>query len=349
MSAQRQTIALYALGAPGAELCRRLATELDSTDVFLPARHARQDLAESSFESLHAILAENFKRYSGHVLVCAAGMAIRCFAPLMQGKDKDPAVVVLDQHGKYAVSLLSGHLGGANDLATRVAQELGGQAVITTATDNLGLPSLELEAKRLGMKVENLSALAAVSGALVDGRKVALCDPGGWLSPVTDDYPYLFKSVEPDQAEGMTHEPMVWVGWQYLSKRDGWLILRPRCLVLGMGCNRSTRADELLALANEALSRTGAAKSCLKTIASAEAKQNEPGLLETARSLGVEPIFYDHDKLAQVEVPNPSEAARRCLGTASVCEAAAILASHNGPLILNKIKSKNATAAVAVI
>lgn len=349
MTAQRQTTALYALGAPGAELCRRLAPKLNSVDVFLPVRHARQDLNERSFESLHAILAENFRSYSGHVLVCAAGMAIRCFAPLMQGKDKDPAVVALDQHGKYAVSLLSGHLGGANDLASKVAQVLGGRAVITTATDNLGLPSLELEAKRLGMELENLSALAAVSGALVDGRKVALCDPGGWLSPVTSAQPELFRSVKPDQAEAMIQEPMVWVGWQSLPKRDGWLILRPRCLALGMGCNRSTRAAELLDLADEALAKAGAAKSCLKTLASAEAKRNEPGLLEVARSLGVEPVFYAHDKLDLVEVPNPSEAARRCLGTASVCEAAAILASNNGKLILNKIKSKNATAAVAVI
>jgi len=349
MTTRTHTTALYALGAPGAELCRRLASQLQGAEVFLPARHARQDLAENTFESLHAALAENFRRYSGHVLVCAAGMAIRCFASLMQGKAEDPAVVVLDQHGKYAVSLLSGHLGGANDLARQVAQELGGRAVITTATDNLGLPSLEMEAQRLGLQVDNLSALAAVSGALVDGRKVALCDPGGWLSPVASDYPDLFRSIEPDQAEGMTQEPVVWVAWQNLPKREGWLVLRPRCLALGMGCNRSTSAAELLDLADEALSRAGAAKSCLKTLASAEAKRDEPGLLAAARSLGVEPVFYAHGELAQVQVPNPSEAAMRCLGTASVCEAAAILASNNGKLILNKIRSKNATAAVAVI
>jgi cobalt-precorrin 5A hydrolase len=349
MTTKTHTTALYALGAPGAELCRRLASQLQGAEVFLPARHARQDLTENTFESLHAALAENFKRYSGHVLVCAAGMAIRCFAPLMQSKAEDPAVVVLDHHGKYAVSLLSGHLGGANDLASQVAQALGGQAVITTATDNLGLPSLELEAKRLGLQVENLSALAAVSGALVDGRKVALCDPGGWLSPVTSAQPELFRLVEADQAGGKNHEPVVWVGWQNLPKRERWLILRPRCLVLGMGCNRSTSADELLALADEALAKAGAAKTCLKTIASAAAKRDEPGLLEAARTLGVEPIFYAHYELARVEVPNPSEAALRCLGTASVCEAAAILASDNGKLILNKIKSKNATAAVAMI
>jgi cobalt-precorrin 5A hydrolase len=240
-------------------------------------------------------------------------------------------------------------LGGANDLAIQVAHALGGQAVITTATDNLGLPSLEIEARRLGLQVENLDALAAVSGALVDGRRVAVCDPDGWLDPVLDQYPDLFERIKPEQAEGMASKHLVWVGWREMPKRGPWLVLRPRCVALGMGCNRSTSADELLTLAHEALQKADAAKTSLKVLASAEAKRDEPGLLQAARSLGVEPIFYDHGKLAQVEVPNPSNAALRCLGTASVCEAAAILASNNGTLVLNKIKSRNATAAVAVI
>lgn len=349
MIPEKQKVAIYALGVPGAELCRRLVPEFEAAEVFLPARHAREDLSERPFESLHAILAKNFNQYSGHVLACAAGMAIRCFAPLMQSKAKDPAVVVVDQHGKYAVSLLSGHLGGANDLARQVAQALGGQAVITTATDNLGLPSLEIEAKRLGLEVENLSALAGVSGALVDGRRVTVCDPSGWLSPVTEQHPDLFQPIDPGQAESLIGVPVVWVGWRTLESYDNWLVLRPRCVALGMGCNRATSVDELLHLAHEALTKASAANSSLKVLASADAKRDEPGLLEAARQLGVEPTFYDHDKLAQVEVPNPSQAALRCLGTASVCEAAAILASNNGTLVLNKIKSKNATAAVAVI
>jgi cobalt-precorrin 5A hydrolase len=345
----RESIALYALGTPGAELCRRLKPHLDRAEVFLAARHAQDDLGERPFESLPDILAENFNQYAGHVLICASGMAIRCFAPLLQGKAQDPAVVVVDQKGKYAVSLLSGHLGGTNDLARQVAQALGGQAVITTATDNLGLPSLELEAKRLGLEVENLNALAAVSGALVDGRKVAVCDPDGWLDPVLDQYPDLFERVKSDQANGLAEQTMVWVGWQTLPRRDQWLLLRPRCVALGMGCNRSTSADELLSLAHVALAKAGAVTSSLKTLASAEAKRNEPGLLQAARHLGVEPLFYDHEALARVKVPTPSKAALRCLGTASVCEAAAILASNNGILVLPKIKSENATAAVAVI
>ena len=315
----------------------------------MPQRHTRPECGENAFGSLHAVLADNFRHYEGHVLVCAAGMVIRCLAPLLQGKAQDPAVVVVDQNGEYAVSLVAGHLGGANELARRTALILGGEAVITTATDNLGLPSLEMEAKRLGLLVENLSALAGVSSSLVDSRKVLVCDPEGWLGAVTRGRHELFTLIAPDQAKAMMAQPLVWVGWQKLRVPRPWLVLRPPCLVLGMGCNRGTEVGELLQLARTALDKAGAAAGSLKTLASAEAKRHEPGLLETARRLGAQPVFYGHDDLARVEVPNPSEAALRCLGTGSVCEAAALLASQNGKLILPKIKSANATAAMALI
>lgn len=348
MSGKKERIALYALGVPGAKLCRRLAAGLEEAEVFLPRRHAEPEAGEHAFDSLHQILTENFLQYPGHVLICAAGMAVRCIAPLLRHKAQDPAVVVVDQLGHYAVSLLSGHLGGANDLARRVARALDGQAVITTATDNLGLPSLELEARRLGLGVENLGALAGVSAALVDGWPVPVCDPHGWLEPVTSRHPERFTPVSPEQAQGLAGGPLVWVSWRNTRVAGSWLVLRPRCLALGMGCNRGVGADELEALAREALHKIGAAPGSLKVLASAEAKRGEGGLLLAAQRLGVEMVFYDHQELARVEVPNPSAAALRCLGTPSVCEAAALLASDHGRLILPKIKSNNATAAVAI-
>ncbi len=349
MNAKEPAVALYALGKPGAMVCRRLAPHLHGAQVFLPERHAHPDKGERAFQSLPAVLAQKFSLYSGHVLVCAAGMAVRCIAPLIKGKDRDPGVVVVDQCGRFAVSLLSGHLGGANRLAQQVAEILGGQPVITTATDNLALPSLEIEARRLGLAVENLSALAGVSAALIDRRQMAVQDPGNWLGLLLAEYPALFHLVHEEEAESLKERPLVWVNWQALALPDPWLVLRPRCLALGMGCNRRTSAGEIIDLAHEALAQAGASAASLKLLASAEAKREEPGLLEAARELGVTPVFFSHESLAQVEVPNPSETVRRNLGTGSVCEAAALLASDQGRLILPKVKSKNATAAVAII
>ncbi|MCF8030546.1 MAG: cobalamin biosynthesis protein CbiG, partial [Desulfohalobiaceae bacterium] len=156
-------IAIYALTRPAAELALRLEEAFISSqrssfhpepgtrngergtrqaDLYLPA-DLTQEFGGQGFSRLQDLVAETFHRYMGHVFLTAAGIAVRSIATLLQGKDRDPAVVVLDQKGEYAVSLLSGHLGRGNRLAREVAAILGGRAVITTATDSLGLPAVE--------------------------------------------------------------------------------------------------------------------------------------------------------------------------------------------------------------
>ena len=116
------------------------------------------------------------------VCVMAAGIVVRGIAPYLKGKDTDPAVVVVDEAGQFAVSLLSGHLGGANDLARRVAKLLGGTPVITTATDVQGLPALDVLAVEHGLIIENLAGVRPIHMALLEGRPVRLVDPEGFLS-----------------------------------------------------------------------------------------------------------------------------------------------------------------------
>ena len=345
MSAQGQGTAVYALTRAGARSAVRLAREMDGGELFLPGRLASDFPGAVAFDRLAQALAANFERYDGHVLFCAAGIVVRALAPLLQDKTRDPAVVVADQEGRHAVSLLSGHLGGANDLARKVAAILGGRAVITTATDIQGLPSLETEAVGLGCGVENIRALAKISSDLLDGVAVRVFDPGGWIRPVLERWPGLFEPLE--QARG--DEPkLVWVGWEALDPPPGWLILRPPCLALGIGCNRDTPAQEIQELFQEVFGQEGLSPACVFSLASVEAKRDEPGLLEFGRSLGLEPLFYGPDQLNEIEVPNPSAMVRRHLGVESVCEAAAILAADRGRLLVQKRKTKNVTLAVGL-
>ncbi len=339
-------LALYALTPQGAELLRRLAPALPGCEIFLPARLARP--GEHGFDRLAPALAENFARYAGHVLVAATGIVVRAIAPLINAKDLDPAVVVLDGRGRFAVSLLSGHLGGANELARRVAHILGGQAVITTATDTESLPSLEMVAAELGLKVENLPALAGLSAALLEGRTVPVWDPGEWLWPrLEGSWPGLFTRLEQPPALD-TPGPLAWLDWRDAATAPGWLVLRPPCLVLGLGCNRGTEKDELAALATSALDQAGLARGSLAFLASVTVKAGEAGLLALADEWRLETIFYSPQDLDGVEAPSPSPVVRGHLGTGSVCEAAAMLAAQGGPLLLKKIKNKNATAALAL-
>ena len=208
---------------------------LPDATLFLPVRLARPDAGEQGFYRLAAALTDNFNLYRGHVVVAAAGIVFRILAPLIQAKTSDPGVVVLDQEGRYAVSLLAGHLGGGNELARTVADILGGRAVITTATDSAGKPALEMIARNHGLALENLAALSRIGRAVLEGEIVPLFDPGDWLAPWLQDWPESFARLEAPPAHN-PDRPLIWVGPQALDFPSAWLLIRPPVLAVGLGC-----------------------------------------------------------------------------------------------------------------
>jgi cobalt-precorrin 5A hydrolase/precorrin-3B C17-methyltransferase len=259
-------------------------------------------------------------------LVCflATGAVVRLVAPLLADKRTDPGVVAVDEAGRFAVALLGGHGGGANDLAREVAGVLGAEPVVTTATDAVGLPGLDT----LGLPVEG--AVAAVSRALLDGEPVALraevpwplpplllAERGSYLIRVTD------RLVEPGEREA---------------------VLRPPTLVAGVGASRNAPAEEVLALVEGVLREAGLSPASLAELATVDAKAGEPGIVAAAERLGVPLVTYPAGELARVEVPNPSDAPLAAVGTPSVAEAAALL--RGGELLVPKRKSAMATCAV---
>lgn len=342
-----ENVAVYALTAVGAATARRLAAGLPGATLFLPERLAQA--GERSFARLAEALAANFAAYAGHVAVAASGVVMRAIAPLLISKATDPAVVVLDPAGRFAVSLLAGHLGGANDLARAVAGVLGGQAVITTATDHEGLPALEIEARSAGLAWDDLAALPGLARALVEGETVGVHDPQGWLWPgLAARWPECFTRLEQWPADEQGGSPLLLVSPRVCPPRPGWLVLRPPCLCLGLGCNRGTGVEEMAELIETTLAELGLAATALACLASVEAKRDEAGLIALAERLGLELEFFSAQELEAVAVPNPSGLVRQHMGTKSVCEAAAILAARGGPLMAGKRKSVNATLAVAL-
>ncbi|MFH1057913.1 MAG: cobalamin biosynthesis protein [Pseudomonadota bacterium] len=347
------TIAVYALTAQGAASARRLAAGLgEGARLYLPARLVQPgqpgqpgQSGEVGFARIAEAIAANWPEHAGHVCFAASGIVVRAIAPLLMGKAVDPAVVVCDPAGRYAVSLIAGHIGGANALARRVAAILGGVAVITTATDAAGLPSLELLAAEAGLAVENLGALAGVSAALLDGRAVAVDDPAGWLLPrLARDWPGLF-TPGPAGAEG----PQVGVDWRARPPRPGELLLRPPALWTGLGCNRGTAADEMDELLTATLAAHGLSPLALAGLVSVAVKADEPGFADLAARRGLGLKFYSAAELDAVAVPNPSDQPARHVGTHSVAEAAAMLAAGpGGSLIVQKQKSVNVTLALAL-
>ncbi|MFH1090633.1 MAG: cobalamin biosynthesis protein [Pseudomonadota bacterium] len=346
MTRKPRPIAVYALTSPAAGTARKIAACLPEARLFLPSRLARP--GEQAFEKLPSALAENFHLFQGHVVVAAAGIVVRALAYLLADKASDPAVVVVDQDGRFAVSLLSGHLGGANELARKAALILGGQAVITTGTDASGKPGLELIARDQGLKIENIEALSPISRMVLEGEAVEVYDPENWLRPALSAWPDSFTLLSglPSPPED---RPLVLVSHDLKSFPDSWLLVRPPSLAVGLGCNRGTSREELEQLLGEVLAHYGLSPDSLSLLASIEAKRKEPGLLALAEKLNLEIAFFPAHELESVSAPTPSAAVKKHMGVASVCEAAAMLAAGTDRLLVRKQKSANATLAVALI
>ncbi|HUY48023.1 MAG TPA: precorrin-3B C(17)-methyltransferase [Streptosporangiaceae bacterium] len=264
-------------------------------------------------------------------LVCflATGATVRLIAPLLGSKHTDPAVVCVDEACRYAVALAGGHGTGGNVLAGRVADLLGAEAVITTATDAAGIPGLDA----LGWPVEG--AVAAVSRAMLDGEPVHLDAIATWPLP-----PF------PDNVGG-TGRHRILVTDEAAGGDERTAVLRPPSLAVGVGASRGVSADEVLGLIDAALAGAGLSPLSVAVVATADAKAGEPGIAEAAAWRGWPLTTYPAGLLAGVDVPNPSAAPLAAIGTPSVAEAAALLAGD--VLVAAKRKSAMATAAVARI
>jgi cobalamin biosynthesis protein CbiG len=345
------TTAVYALTPKGAELARRLAAEYGGL-VCVPARMAKE--GEHGFGTLRECVGESYARFTRHIFVAAAGIVVRCIASHLQHKSTDPAIVVLDQQGQFVISLVSGHLGGANALAQDVARITGGTAVITTATDTESLPSLDVTAMEAGCAMHNIGAVKHVNGALLAGQTVTVFDPDNRLGLQTGPHAHLFNFTETmdEAACGGAAVLVTWRDPMCMALGEQTLVLHPKVLHLGIGCRKGRSADAIESFVRRELATRMIALESVAGIASVDAKADEAGLLEAARRLCAPIQFFPADTLKGVKVPNPSEAPEKAVGTRSVAEAAAIVSAATGRgagiLIQEKLKDSGTTLAVAM-
>jgi cobalt-precorrin 5A hydrolase len=287
-------------------------------------------------------LTQHFARFSAHIFIFSTGIAVRMIAPLIQSKTTDPAVIVLDDRGIHAISLLSGHLGGANRLTEKLAAHINATPVITTATDINKLPAIDLLAQANNLYIENSGAIKHINMAILKAEPVDVYDPKNFICPL------LPKKTRHSQV---WTEPKIGVActWKTINVPRETLVLRPKILSVGIGCNRGTSLDELYGFLEAVFTVEKLSLNAVFTLATTEVKQDEPGLLALANRLGLPLKFYNKNQLNSVDtIETPSQMVEKHLGVKSVCEAAAILSAERGRLIVPKKKNKDVTIAVAI-
>ena len=319
-------IVIVAFTRAGSLLASRLADGLSepesapksSVRVFVPERYAgegREVLAGTVGEWASFWFNKNEKKAEALVFISAVGIAVRAIAPFLRDKTTDPAVVVLDDKGNNVISLLSGHIGGGNALTQKIAALIGAYPVVTTATDIHGIEAADEWAVNNNCAIENISAVKHVSAAMLDGLPVGVAITDERLSP-----------------------PWPVTLW-----------LRPRVLVLGVGCRRDISKEALEAAVEDFLKGAGVSLLSLRTVASIELKRDEPALLDFCSQHGISFLTYTAEELRMTEGRfASSEKVREVTGVDNVCERAAVLASC-GVLLRSKTLYPGIALALAKI
>lgn len=329
-------LAVFAFSRRGCETARRVLEAVGE------AGQCRAYTMEKYAEEGFSPIVPPLSRFTGPVFawadamvfVGACGIAVRSIAPHVRDKRTDPAVLVVDERGQFVISLLSGHIGGANDLTGRLAAALGATPVITTATDVNQKFSVDAWAARHGFAIDSMPAAKAVSAAILEGPV-----------PLVSDLP--IAGPLPSGVEAGRSGPVgICISWEKKSPFDETLLLVPPVLHLGIGCRRGTPARNIREAVEAALTGHSIHPKAVKCAASIDLKADEEGLLAFCGEMGWPISFYSAAELLAVEGRfTPSGFVQSVTGVDNVCERAALLGAET--LLVKKTARNGVTVAVA--
>ncbi|MFW6279328.1 MAG: cobalt-precorrin 5A hydrolase [Bacillota bacterium] len=363
-------LAIIALTKAGKEISFLLADKLrpksnPTVDLFFSKSLQSEDRDQkyevkdqkkvTTFESLKQLTGELFSRYDGLIFVMALGIVVRVLAPYLEDKREDPAVVTLDESGQHVISTLSGHLGGANELAHRIAGILEAEPVITTATDCQGKLAFDLLAQKLDCAITPFANLKLANSALVNNRPVKLftdldldveLPDNVQLQPVEelakqnnfqqeDCFPVIISNQKMDRL--------------FLQKGEQgeYLQLVPRNIIVGVGSRRGVSEKQVAGAVKLALNKVGISRKSIKKMATIDLKSEEQGIINYARRLGVELEIISRKEIKKASFNyTKSEFVKKTIGVGGVCEPAAMIAAQRGKIILSKMSKNKVTVAL---
>lgn len=339
-----QTIAVWAITPNGVQISANIHKHLDGSVLFVSKKLQKEiDCKSIGFNSLSKEIQNQFNSFTGHIFIFSTGISVRMIAPLIESKLTDPAVVVVDDNATHAISLLSGHIGGANQLTHQISDITGATPVITTATDTNKVPAIDMIAKEKNLYIETPETIKLINMAFLNHEPVHLDDPLLILANSTPSSLWTAKTKTEDKINCVVCSHKT----DLVSRET--LVLRPPVLSIGIGCNRGTSKEEIKNFLTSVLEKESLSEKSIFRLATTEVKKDEQGLLELAKEMNLPIDFYTKEELNSVTtIVSPSKMVEKHLGVKSVCEASAILTAGNGKLIVTKQKNKDVTIAVAI-
>jgi len=335
-------IAIVSINQPSLNSAIQLNSYLDGYEVDI---YGKKDLEHSldnliTYEKIDTVLENGWKKYDAIICILAIGIVVRKIAPLLESKATDPAILVMSIDLSKVIPLLSGHIGGANELSDVIATKIDGCInFISTATDQVKVFAFDMFAKKNDMKIENLNRLANISNRLINKQKVKVYTYKSIFESIKDKTNLELIDGSKIDENSVIINP--------LGKSDN-LHLKPK-VYLGIGCNRDTSFEDIEKAFLWFLDKYNLEIKQIENIASFEAKSNEKGLLEFANKYNFEIKFFDENQINAVEGEFSPSQATKFFGLKGVAEPSSILISKYKELIIPKeVYEKKITIAGAI-
>jgi cobalt-precorrin 5A hydrolase len=353
-------IAIVAITKRGVETALKIKDALTKRDflsiVYAPEKYSQAGVTPMD-KKFDEFVKDNYQNVDAIVGVMATGIIIRAVAPLLQGKLVDPAVIGVDSSGRFVISLLSGHYGGANELTKLIADRIGATPVITTASDATGKQSIDELARVLHLKIENPESLVAVNSVIVNGGKTVLVTLGDAKIPST---PVLGMDVK--EAGTLEEAARIVNGYdagaviaRKTQVRKMFVkpvtLLKPRTIAVGLGARKEISEEAVVDAVNAALAKANLLLERVDRLATVSMKRDSQSMMSAAEKLGLKLEFIDIKVLGKYKHPDlspDSEIVKRNIAVGGVCERAALITAGEKPrLILKKTILNGVTVAVA--
>lgn len=329
--------AIITITANGLDLAKKLRLAFPDTDIYTLEKWKTDD-CKLIEPDLKTCVGEIFSQYKALIFIMATGIVVRSIAPYLVHKTTDPAVVTLDDKGQFVISLLSGHLGGANEVTKLVADVLRATAVISTASDVNRVVAVDMLAKSLELQIASMDDAKKITAMAVNGLKI------GWLNTTLLSISNPQGLTNAESAEGL----IVVSNKKQITLNRPFAQLIPRNIYLGIGCRSGVEPTKMIQFVTKQLSLLSIHSASIAQIASVDIKSDELAILKTAEHFAVNAIFVEREEIKNLNAAFSSSAfVESAIGVSAVCEPCAFIAGKKkGAFLLRKTAFEGMTLAV---